>query len=122
MERPARMAPQTFVDLGKLEGRDAVENDLNRGSWLDPHADLVEEGEELPRSGGAAAFKSRGGYALVETATQNPIARLKPEGPGDQVRTQNRTWQNRWKDVGDMCGLVLPLGESLDTIAKTEVF
>ncbi len=32
------------------------------------------------------------------------------------------SWQNRWKDVGDMGGLVLPLDEALDAIANTEIF
>ena len=32
------------------------------------------------------------------------------------------SWQNRWKDVGDMGGLVLPLDEALDQIANTEIF
>ena len=32
------------------------------------------------------------------------------------------SWQGRWKDVGDMGGLVLSLDEALDEIANTDIF
>ena len=38
------------------------------------------------------------------------------------MRVYYWSWQNRWKDVGDMGGLVLPLDEALDAIANTEIF
>ncbi len=72
--------------------------------------------------GGAGVRKSRGGCNLALTATQAPIARLKPEGSGDRMRVHYRSRQGRWKDVGDMGGLVLPLDEALDQIAGTEIF
>ena len=73
-------------------------------------------------SGGVSVRRSRGGYTLTLTATQAPIARLKPEGTGDRMRLYFWSWQNRWKDVGDMGGLVLPLDEALDQIATTGIF
>ena len=36
--------------------------------------------------GGVSIHRSRGGYNLTLTATDAPIARLKPEGPGDRMR------------------------------------
>ncbi len=68
------------------------------------------------------AHRSRGGHTLTLTATDAPIARLKPEGPNGKFRIQYWSYQNRWKDVGDMGGLVLPLDEALETIAETEIF
>ena len=72
--------------------------------------------------GGVTAFRSRGGYTLELTATDAPVARLKPEGPRGKFRVQYWLYQDRWKDVGDMGGLVLPLDEALETIAETEIF
>ena len=72
--------------------------------------------------GGVSVRKSRGGYNLTMTETGAPVARLKPEGPGDRMRILYWSWQERWKDVGDMGGIVLPLDEALDQIASTEIF
>ncbi len=80
------------------------------------------EAFDRDNGGGVSVCKSRGGYTLTLTATQAPIARLKPEGSGDRMRLFYWSWQNRWKDVGDMGGLVLPLDEALDQIANTEIF
>ena len=49
-------------------------------------------------------------------------ARLKPEGPGGGFQVQYWLYRNRWKDVGDMGGLVIPLDEALEVIAETEIF
>ena len=72
--------------------------------------------------GGVTVDKHRGCYTLTLTETDAPIARLKPEGPGERMRVQYWSSQGRWKDVGDMGGLVLPLDEALATIAKTDLF
>ncbi len=83
---------------------------------------LRMEAFDRENGGGVSVRKRRGGHPLTLTATQAPIARLKPEGPGDRVRLFYWSWQNRWKDVCDMGGLVLPLDEALDHIANTEIF
>ena len=72
--------------------------------------------------GGVTVQRSRSGYTLTLTATDAPIARLKPEGPDGKFRVQYWSHRNRWKDVGDMGGLVLPLDEALETIAETGIF
>ncbi len=72
--------------------------------------------------GGVTVHKRRDGYTLTLTATQTPIARLRPEGSGDRMRLYYWSWRNRWKDVGDMGGLVLPLDEALEEIATTDIF
>ena len=73
-------------------------------------------------NGGVSVCRSRGGHTLVLTATQAPIARLEPEGQGDRMRPYYWSRHDRWKDVGDMGGLVLPLDEALDQIANTDIF
>ncbi len=73
------------------------------------------------KGGGVSICKSRGGYTRTLAATQAPIARLKPEGPGDRMRLYYWYWQNRWKDVGDMGGNVLPHEEALDKIANANI-
>ena len=44
------VALQPFVDLGRLVEGDAVEDDVNLGSGLDPLGDKVEESEEFLRA------------------------------------------------------------------------
>ncbi len=83
---------------------------------------LRMEAFDRENGGGVRVHRSRGGHTITLTATQPPIARLKPEGPGDGMRLFYGSWQDRWKDVGDMGGLVLPLDEALDHIANTEIF
>ncbi|MCY4140129.1 MAG: hypothetical protein OXF56_17935 [Rhodobacteraceae bacterium] len=80
------------------------------------------EAFDRENGGGVTVCRNRGGYTLTLTATEAPIARLKPEGSGDTMRVLYWSWQNRWKDVGGMGGLVLPLDEALDAIANTEIF
>ena len=56
MKRPVGMALQPLVNLGRAVRRHVVENDVHRGSGVDPLRDVVEEGEELlvNHAGGAA--------------------------------------------------------------------
>ena len=96
----------------------------------EPHRPMTDPDPILARieafdrdnGGGVTVCKTRGGYTLTLTATEAPIARLKPEGSGDAMRVYYWSWQNRWKDVGDMGGLVLLLDEALDAVANTEIF
>ena len=48
VELPVRPVLQPLVDLGRPVRRDVVEDDMNRGSGVDPPGDMVEEGEEVP--------------------------------------------------------------------------
>lgn len=72
--------------------------------------------------GGVTVYRKRAAYHLYLTATQAPIARLEPEGSGDNMRLRYWSHQNRWKDVDDMGGLVLPLDQALNHIAENEIF
>ncbi len=74
------------------------------------------------RGGGGTVTRGRGGYNLYLTAPQAPIARLPPTGSGDKMRGRYRSWRQSWQDGGDMGGLVLPLEQALDEIAKNEIF
>ncbi len=74
------------------------------------------------RGGGVTVTRVRGGYNLYLTATQAPIARLQPKGSGNKMRMRYWSWRQSWQDVGDMGGLVLPLEQALDEIAKNEIF
>ncbi len=81
----------------------------------DPNPILLRiEAFDEDNGGGVTVTRRRGGYTLTLTATQAPIARLGPAGSGDLMRVHCWSWQNRWNDVGDMGGLVLPLDEALD--------
>ena len=47
MELPVGTALQPLMDFGRLVRGDVVEDDMDRGSGIDPLGDAVEEGEEL---------------------------------------------------------------------------
>ena len=74
------------------------------------------------KGGGVTVTRVRGGYNLYLAATQAPIARLQPKGPGDSMRVRYWSYRQCWQDVGDMGDLVLPLDQALDEIAKNEIF
>lgn len=74
------------------------------------------------RGGGITITRVRDGYNLHLTATQAPVARLQPNGSGDRMRIKYWSYLKRWQDVGDMGGLVLPLDQALEEIAKNEIF
>lgn len=66
--------------------------------------------------------------------SEDGLKRFGPQGQeiGDRIAGARRalgssasrlcywSWQNRWKDVGDMEGLFLD--QALDTVAKTDIF
>ncbi len=72
--------------------------------------------------GGVTVASVRGGYNLYLAATQAPIARLQPEGSGDRMRLRYWSYRQRWKDVGDMGGLMPPLDQAFEEIAKNDLF
>ena len=105
----AHLLAHATCRLPQTPRRDAVE----------PHRPMTEtdpipacvDAFDRDNGGGVTAFRSRGGCTLVLTATDAPIARLKPEGPRDGFRVRHWSHRSRWKDVGDMGGLVLSLDE-----------
>ena len=106
--------------MGGLPGSDSG---CNQPAMTDFDPVLARvEAFDREAGGGVTVDKQRGGYTLTLTETDAPIARLKPEGAGDRMRIQYWSSQGRWRDVGDMGGLVLPLDEALETIAKTDIF
>lgn len=73
--------------------------------------------------GGGVLVECRsGGYSLRLEATGAPIARLKPVGTDDLMRILYWSYRNRWEDVGPLGGLILPLDEALERIARDPVF
>ena len=50
MKRPTGVVRQPFVDFGRLVVGDIVEDDMNRGSGLDPLGDEVKESKEFLRA------------------------------------------------------------------------
>ena len=88
-----------------------------------PDPDLARiQAFDRANGGGVTVCKQHGAYHLYLTATQAPVARLEPEGSGDDMRLRYRSHQNRWEDVDDMGGLVLPLDRALNRIAENDIF
>ena len=74
------------------------------------------------KGGGVTVTRVCGGYNMYLAATQAPIARPQPKGSGDRMRVRYWSYRQCWQDVGDLGGLVLPLDQALDEIAKNEIF
>ena len=72
--------------------------------------------------GGVGYYKDKGAYHLYLLETEAPIARLKPTGNGDEVRLGYWSHRRKWEDIDDMGGVVMPLGEALEFIAKEGIF
>ena len=87
----------------------------------DPYLARIEA-LNLKKGGGVIIKKVQNGYNLYLTATDAPIARLKPVGTDDEMRIRLWSYRGHWKDVGDFGGIILPLEEALDEIATNEIF
>ena len=74
-----------------------------------------------PMSAAWAIARTRGAFHLYLLDTEATIARLKPVGKGDKVRPGYWSHRRRWDDIGDMSGVILPLGEALEFIANEGV-
>ena len=73
--------------------------------------------------GGVSVRRGRGGSNLTFTATNALIARLKPGGPRRQDESLLLVLARKVKGCRRyMGGIVLPLDEALDQIARAEIF
>ena len=59
--------------------------------------------------GGVGCCQDKGAYHLYLVATEASIARLKPTGKSDEVRLAYWSHRQKWEDIDDMGGCVLPL-------------
>ena len=87
----------------------------------DPYLARIEA-FNTKNGGGVTITKVRNGYTLHLTATGAPIARLQPTGLDDEVRVKFWSYKDRWQDVGDFGGIILPLEKALEEISKNEIF
>ena len=76
------------------------------------------------RESGGGVSVARAGAATISPSRQRCTDCTVQAGGRRQAdaRLYYWSWQGRWKDVGDMSGIVLPLDEDLDQIASTEIF
>lgn len=58
------------------------------------------------------------GYSLFVESDGSPIARLRPTGNGDEVTVLWWSHRDKWEQIGDFGGVILPLDEALDFVAK----
>ena len=86
-----------------------------------PHLARIEA-FNLKKGGGVAITKVRNGYNLYLTATDAPIARLNPTGSNDDMRIRFWSYRERWQDVEDFGGIILPLEQALEEIATNGIF
>ena len=88
------------------------------------HDDLIARIERFndSRGGGVAVDYRCGSYTLVVEATGAPIARLKPVDESDRMRVLYWSHRDRWADAAPLGGIILPLDNALEFIAKEPVF
>ena len=87
----------------------------------DPYLARIEA-FNLMNGGGVTITKVRNGYNLYLAATDTPIARLQPTGSDDEMRTSFWSYRERWQDVGDFGGIILPPEQALEEIATNGIF
>lgn len=80
------------------------------------------EAFDQANGGGVGCYKDKGAYHLYLLATEAPIARLKPTGTGDEVKLAYWSHRQKWEDIDDMGGRVMPLNEALHCIANESTF
>lgn len=80
------------------------------------------EAFDAANGGGVGWYKDKGAYHLYLLTTEAPIARLKPVGTSDEIRLCYWSHRQKWEDIDDMGGSVLPLDQALHHIANNAVF
>ncbi len=80
------------------------------------------EAFDQANGGGVGYYKDKGAYCLYLLATEAPIARLKPTGMNDEVRLAYWSHRQKWENIDDMGGCVLPLEKALHCIATESLF
>jgi hypothetical protein len=68
--------------------------------------------------GGVLVRKDGRGYSLFREGTGEPLARLRPTGPGDLMEVLWWSCRERWEPIGDSGGIRMPLDEALVYIAE----
>ncbi len=69
--------------------------------------------------GGVSVRKDARGYTLYLEEENTPIARLRPrKGADDYFILYWSPFRQRWQQIGEFGGVVLPLDEALDFIAN----
>ena len=76
----------------------------------------------LKNGGGVIITNVRNGYNLYLTATGAPIARRQPTGSDDEMRLRFWSCRERWQDVADFGGIILPLEQAQEEIAINGIF
>ena len=54
--------------------------------------------------------------------TSNVAQQLNPTGSNDDMRIRFWSYRERWQDVGDFGGIILPLEQALEEIATNGIF
>jgi len=70
------------------------------------------------RGGGVLIKKRSKGYSLFREDNGYPIARLRPSGKEDLVEILWWSHRGKWKQIGDMGPMTMPLEAALKYIAK----
>jgi hypothetical protein len=68
--------------------------------------------------GGVIIKHIRGGYSLFDEDDGSPVARLRPTGNADEVEILWWSHRDKWENIGEFGGVILPLSEALEYIAE----
>ena len=81
---------------------------------------FLEKIEAFDQSHGGGVFVERRskGYSLFLEEDGRPLARLRPTGNSDEVEVLWWSYRDKWESIGDLGGIILPLEEALDYVAK----
>jgi hypothetical protein len=83
----------------------------------DPLLERIEAYNEV-QGGGVIIRRASKGYSLFIESDGSPIARLRPTGNGDEVEILWWSHGDKWEQIGEFGGVILPLDEALDFVAE----
>ncbi|WP_165227407.1 DUF3024 domain-containing protein [Aquisphaera insulae] len=74
------------------------------------------------RGGGVAVRKDAHGYSLFRVDQEQPVARLRSRDSGKTFEILYwHPFRERWLPIGELGGVILPLNEALEYIARDPV-
>ena len=83
----------------------------------DPLLERIEA-YNVQQGGGVIIRRANKGYSLFVEEDDTPIARLRPTGYDDEVEVLWWSHRDKWEQIGDFGGVILPLDEALDFIVE----
>jgi hypothetical protein len=84
---------------------------------IDPLLERIEAFNET-QGGGVTIRRASKGYSLFIEEDGSPLARLRPTGEGDMVEVLYWSYRDKWEQIGEFGGEIMPLDDALQFVAE----